>query len=827
MARLKAPTSAPALQLAWGGGAVAAIVLLAVVSAWPIYRDPRVVAIGAVGLVVGAATILVGQRLRWSAWVTAAVAGGAYLVTVVPVAVPSAMASPRLVVGGIGDGILGVVVGWKRLLTVSIPAGHYQAVLVPFFLVVLVGTLAAFALLVHAGRWAPVAVVPMVAMVVFGAVFGSSSTGEETTFGGLRVPAPAHVVVGMLTVVVCATWLIGRSQIQRTAALRIARSSAATVRMTPQGVGLTLRRYSLAAMLAAAAIAAGVVAAPIAAYFGPRDVPRDAVDPLLVVQRQPSPLSSYRAWFAADRFDAELFSVSGAAGVDRIRIATMDDYDGEVFHVPGSGPSAVFARQPNPQDATVSITIGPGFSGVWVPVVSAESGAPVFEGDRASALAAAYYGSTSLDAGVLATEDAASGFGLLEGDSYRVSANAPTEPDLSAIGTGAAPLISENDYPSLAAWVDQQGLGRTASDLTELVSRLRERGFLTHAAQQTEATSAWIADLQSRGSYAFQAGRSGHSKARIEELFTSLLDQERRVGSHAQPAMLVAAVGDDEQFATAAALLARYLGFESRVVIGVRLGDASPDAGVQPCTDVCTGANVTAWAEARALGGKWFTLDATPQFTLSPSIVRAGEILPEHATQVDPPKNDVLEPPEAQAENTSSTHEDPNPEHQGGNLALTIITVVLTTALALGLLAAPLLVFPLAKTLRRRWRRTSPVPEVAMVGAWEELIGSYVDHGLGVPRRLTRAETADVLERPAASTLATMVDSAVFAEHPPGRDASARAWEILDAERAQVGAEVSLGARVRALLTPASLFRELPISRVPSVATLLRRKDHP
>ena len=154
-------------QLTWGASAIAASVLLSAVSAWPIYHDPRVVAIAVVGFLLASATILLGQRLRWRGWTTAAVAGGAYLVTVVPLAIPTAMSSPRLIAGGLGEGVLGIVLGWKRLLTVSIPAGHYQAVLVPFFIVVLVGTLAAFALLVHAGRWAPLAVIPMTTCLLY------------------------------------------------------------------------------------------------------------------------------------------------------------------------------------------------------------------------------------------------------------------------------------------------------------------------------------------------------------------------------------------------------------------------------------------------------------------------------------------------------------------------------------------------------------------------------------------------------------------------------------------------------------------------------------
>ena len=43
-------------------------------------------------------------------------------------------------------------------------------------------------------------------------------------------------------------------------------------------------------------------------------------------------------------------------------------------------------------------------------------------------------------------------------------------------------------------------------------------------------------------------------------------------------------VGDDEQFSVAVALIARYLGFDSRVVLGVRLVADPADPGIPICT---------------------------------------------------------------------------------------------------------------------------------------------------------------------------------------------------------------------------------------------------
>src|SRR5690606_24763849 len=164
------------------------------------------------------------------------------------------------------------------------------------------------------------------------------------------------------------------------------------------------------------------------------------------------------------------------------------------------------------------------------------------------------------------------------------------------------------------------------------IDRLRSRGYLSHALLDDEAAAGWIGVLKESEGYAFAPSYAGHSTARIEELFTSLVEQERRAGSDAAPELLVSAVGDGEQVATAAALLAEHWGLESRVVIGARLASAPEVPGIPACTDTCTGANMSAWVEVRASGEEWTAVDVTPQYALLPSRITEGEQLPEHPT---------------------------------------------------------------------------------------------------------------------------------------------------------------------------------------------------
>lgn len=816
-------------QLAWGAGAVAASLAIAGVAAWPIYETWRVALVVAVGALLGAGSVLLGWmlRLRWG-W-TAAIASFGYLLAVVPVAIPGAMGDAGRIVRGVIDGVLGVVLGWKQLLTVSLPAADYQAVLVPLLVVVLLGSLVAMALIAYGRRWAPLAVVPLLAMPLFGAAFGTQQTGADVVLGPVRIPAPLHVLLGVAAVAVCVVWLVGRARIARVQALRAVRDRASTVRQGAESLAGVVRRQLLAAGLVVVALVAGVASAPLASGLGAREVLREGVDPLLVLARQPSPLAGYRGWFAGDAYRSELFRVEGAGQLERLRIATLDDYDGQTFRVstaaaPGVDP-ARFTRVPRTagEDAGMTITIGDGYTGVWVPIGQAADVAPAFGGPRAEALAAGYYADAALDAGVVVTD--AAGGGLQAGDSYRIPASASPEPAGFGLTAGGDGRLDEQRHPALAAWVELQDLGRSGADLLELVERLRARGYLSHALRSDGTAADWIAELEARAGYEFTASRAGHSASRVEELFAALVDQQHRAGEDAAEELLISGIGDDEQFATAAALLARHLGFDSRVVVGVRLGAVGADTAVLPCAEVCTGANVTAWAEVRAASGGWVVLDATPQFTAAPSTVSPSEEPPQNPTVPDAPAAEMLDPPAAESEERTSS--DPA-EPSGPSWLDTVLPIVLTivvSLLALALLALPLLVFPVVKAVRRRWRRTAAA-EVAMVGAWHELIDNYIDHRQDVPRGLTRTETADAMNQSAALALAELADRAVFAEHDPTVHDGEESWRLVDAERRRLASEAGLWRRVRAFLTPASLLQRVPEARPhTSTPTAQRQKD--
>ena len=321
----------------WGLGYLVLGVALATIAAWPIYQSWRVIAVAVVGAALGGGIALLARRLGWrgipGALLTALVTVAAYGVVVVPAAIPSALTGIPGIARGIRDGFVGVVVGWKQLLTLDLPVGEYQAVLVPFLVVILLGTLLGTTLVLRDSRWTPLAAAPVVAMVLFGAAFGSSETSAAVDIAGVMLPAPRELVLAVLTLLITVGWLLGRSRLVRTRALARARGG------TVSGSGgssawIAVRRNALAVALVVLALVGGVAVAPAAAQLADREALRDGIDPNIVVQRQPSPLGDYRDWFGVDAFDTELFTLSGdVERVGRLPLAVLDDYNGETAHL--------------------------------------------------------------------------------------------------------------------------------------------------------------------------------------------------------------------------------------------------------------------------------------------------------------------------------------------------------------------------------------------------------------------------------------------------------------------------------------------------------------
>src|SRR5690554_3421394 len=198
MARTRAPLATS--QLLIGLVTVALSVAIAVLTAWPIYGSFQAVVVAGVAMLIGSGSIVVGWLLSWRWWQTSALAFALYLLTVVPVAIPSALSSPERILTGVGTGVLDIVLGWKRLLTIEVPTGDFQSVLVPYFFTLTLCTFLAATLIIYGGRWAPFAVAPMLVMPLFGSYLGTSAVAADFELGPFSVPAPTQTALALAAI---------------------------------------------------------------------------------------------------------------------------------------------------------------------------------------------------------------------------------------------------------------------------------------------------------------------------------------------------------------------------------------------------------------------------------------------------------------------------------------------------------------------------------------------------------------------------------------------------------------------------------------------------
>jgi len=810
---------------------------LAVAAAWPIYQHPQLLLVGAVGTAVGLLCALGGRALRLPLWADLVAAIALYLVVAVPVAIPSAF--PGHWFTGLRDAAVGVVTGWKDIVTVEPPLGTYQAVLIPFLVVVLFGSYAA-ARVSGSDRARVAAPLVLLAMFGFGVAFGVSELGAQYAPG--RVPVLP--VIGVLTVgqvfvaaaialvVVSLVWLAVRSR--RTRAEALARASGVSqsgVAVRAANGWAVVRRGALAtAMVAIAVVGAGFVAVPAAQ--AQRDVIRDQVRPLELATRQTSPLSAYRGWLSAASYDTELFTLEAPDDVDRVRLVVMDAYDGTRFLVSQRPDGSRFTRIQGTAasgGAPIAVTFGAGYGEPWVPLPGDRTSPVAFPagGDRALVLQDSLYYSTDDSLAIVVAPGADGRVGFAPGDRIAVSGAVATDArDRIASVAGAAPLggVDWDLLPQLTGWIEAQHAGSGGPAVLTLVDRLRERGYLSHGLLLEDAEGAeWYAELQARsGEYVFKESRAGHSVQRLEALFRQLSERAAQADAgSADPAAYVAAVGDDEQFAAAAALIAWAHGVPARVVLGVRLDDAPQDgsprlaAAVPACEPeaggayLCTGRNVSAWVEI-GVGGDWVPLDASPQFEVLPADAERGASPPEFGTIPERPASTVIDPPDAVKNRIESeAAEDDAAGPILSQSAMQAIRIAALVAGAIALLLVPPGILVGGKALRRSRRRGGD-PEASIVGAWEELVDGCVDLRL-VPAAAggTRAQLANRIDDPVARQLAAVADRAVFGPTAPTDADRALAWRLMEEEGKRLRRDVPFWQRVRGRLSPASFLRHL------------------
>lgn len=755
---MSAPTDARSTDALVDAAALAALGILALVGLQSVYDGMSALMVGGVGLVAGLLTGWVLGIRRLGPIPAMAVALGAFVLAGGP-AVPSASIA-GILPGPATPGALaaGLVRGWSNLITTAPPVGlgDGQGV-IPYVL----GFAPAAIGMVVATR-TRLALVPAVASLVAlasGFALGTVEPVNAVLQGG----GFAAVALG---------WGAVRANRDR-------RSADGTIYWP---------RLLTGAAMVAVVMAAGAVGAPSLPFAdGDRYAAREHVIPPFDPADYPSPLAGYRSYRSEAAKEQTFFTVEGLLEGARVRLATMDTYNGVVWVVSpqGARASGRFERVgrrilPVPAGEAATVTLGSEtYEGVWVPSVGATRSAS-FAGSGADDLSLAFRYNR-------ATGTGATPVPVAPGDEIALDAVLAPEPDAEALA----------DAPVDASAVPPLSTGRPEAD--EALNQIGEIAFGIVGTGGTPYLQASKLAEHLATAGAFSDGGpdtsgpsrvpSGHSIVRI----TRFLEAE-------QP------VGNAEQFAAAMALMARQIGLPARVVLGF-----TPEGeGVSELT----GADADAWVEiAFQHGGRtvWVPFDPTPDEDKEPEREQRERPLEEELAQQEPPPPTYFEPPDTVPELADqSDRERPEDLEAAGGFALPRIVVLVATYLGAPTLVVASVVALIVglKRARARRRRTRGSPAQRVHGAWLEAADRLRDLGLHPPVRATRREVA-LATGPAAwpggRDLADTVDAATFGPVDPDDHVVDLVWQHATTNLAALHESLTRRRRLRAAVSLRSL----------------------
>ncbi len=518
------------------------------------------------------------------------------------------------------------------------------------------------------------------------------------------------------------------------------------------------RKIAGSTLVVAAGVAAGIfVGSAVAPVPSDRFVLREVVTPPFEPLEYPSPFTAFRKYTKVLE-ETELFTVEGLKEGDRIRLATLDTYDGISWGVAGSqlasegsgSFSLVGQTIPDPplitpadDSSQLTITIGD-YDDVWIPSIGYPS-AITFDGADARSQAATLRYNPATGTALVTS-------GLSSGDEYTVEAETQQvfQPDeLTDVGTATFPLPPVSVIPDIVASTatDLAGDATTPIDrLRAIETALQTTGYLSHGAADDAVAS-----------------RAGQGADRMVELFTR-----------------TQLIGDEEQYASAFALMARSMDYPARVVMGF-----APEVREGQDSVVVMGKDVTAWVEVAFEGVGWVAFYPTPDETDIPQ-----DQTPKPQSE---PQPQVRQPPRTENDDNdlvAGVEVDDSSDDPDDPLALPewLVAVGLALLIPAALIFVPLLVIGAVKNRRRRRRQHAARTDAAAAGAWDELLDQYSELGYSVPHNLTRLGTAAGLERQLAPATAGLVgiaqrtDEAVFSGAEVPRAATDMVWnEVLAA----------------------------------------------
>jgi transglutaminase-like putative cysteine protease len=717
--------------------------LIAVLGFEPAFGPYNYLLAGVGGLVVGTAAALACYLFRFSIVSTVAIALGAYFVFGTPLGMPgSAIAGVLPSPTSLAGLVQGAVFGWPDIVTLQTPveAPPYIAV-VPYFASWLVAVVSVSVLC----RWlqrkkrtplrAGMLLIPAMVLYLAGILIGTS----QPYLAGVRGIAFAGIAL---------VWLGWR------------RASRGAVTITVDPTARRRKFTGVAIVVLGAVVLGGVGGVVLAPTETSRFVLRQEITPPFDPLQYPSPLAGFRN-FTKKLAKTPLFTVSGLQTGEKIRMATLDSYDGQVWRVASpstqtsdSGGFELLGRDiPAPPLATTGSTSTlsfriDGYDDVWLPDAEYPS---TLDFDAFTGVDP----TTTVRINTV-TGTAAVTSGVKKGLDYTVGIDTPALPNDKALATVAAAKLTlppVTNVPDVVASKAEEYAGTaktTIQQLRNIEKSLKTVGYLSHGLASDPVPS-----------------RAGEGSDRMAELFSK------------EPM-----VGDEEQYASAFALMARSLGYPSRVVMGF-----APKVAKGQSSVTVTGKDVTAWSEVAFEGVGWVPFYPTPTKTDAPQ---------EQTTKPKiEPQPQVRQPPDTTQKQddvlTPVKISDKNPKDEDAAFSIPGWAYLLGGIIGIPLLAyfIPFLVIAAAKRRRRRSRLLGGTADRRVAGAWDELVDRYAELGVEVRPKSTRVQSAGDLEKSSReqglalpegglSTLAATVDTAVFSSAAVDDDTVESTWTTAD-----------------------------------------------
>lgn len=641
----------------------------------------------------------------------------------------------------------GLTGGWADLLTVSLPATVEPDLLVCVLALVWAAA-AVGAGCVHRSRNAVVPVLPALVLYLVALGFGASQPA-----GTLVLPAAFSVVLLVVFLLHANRWVVIEPsgldpKPQGPATDPAGRHRPLSVH-TPatRWIALGLPVVAASTLLAGIAVAGVPLRAPA---FDPRSLRDQRVD----VADVANPLDGLKGELTAPsseptlRYRIGIEAQPGGAAVDRLRLAVLDRFDGAGWSSTArfDRTGAALPEGPDPGVRTdevlqtVQVLAAP--PGPWLPAADRPVTVEV-DGD-AFPLAIDPVTAVLISAG-----------GDPTGSTYRVVSMVmrPTPQQLAAL---SRPTITD----ATAGLVDVTDMPVALRQLAQRLSEARNGAGPTPDSPYARLTR--LQNALATGYDYREDTPSGSSYGRL----TNFLTIERS--------------GYAEQFAGAFAVLARSLGYPSRLVVGYLTTDTDPVTGATVARTEITNRQAHVWPEVLLGDGLWVPFEPTPPRRAATTVeptdpvadARTGGLVPEAQRR-------AAEPASAGSTGGASGRAD------GPGSALLVGVAAL---LAIGVLVPLGLV--VLKRGRRRRRRNQPSTAEQVLGAWAEVTDRLLEIGLDIDRSMTAkdvlATAGPRLSPPAAELLAAMVPLvgvALYSPDGPDSTAATMMWTHAEAFR--------------------------------------------